>query len=130
MNYILSWNYGNWVVSDKVFCFHWSALPEVRSSCLRRRRWIWNLHPWLPPLQKEDSYVSTAKQTLKLVPAASVCERFLCVYVYSDAAETVIHSADAFAPVGYLRFTGMHTESKDSVSRTSEGIHECNLFYK
>ncbi|XP_076604027.1 diphthine--ammonia ligase [Chaetodon auriga] len=31
-----------------------------------------------------------------------------------DAAETVIHSADAFAPVGYLRFTEMHTESKDS----------------
>ncbi|CAJ1073366.1 diphthine--ammonia ligase isoform X1 [Xyrichtys novacula] len=30
-----------------------------------------------------------------------------------DAAETVIHSADAFAPVGYLRFNGMHTESKD-----------------
>ncbi|XP_028994805.1 diphthine--ammonia ligase [Betta splendens] len=31
-----------------------------------------------------------------------------------DAAETVIHSADAFAPVGYLRFTEMHSESKDS----------------
>ncbi|KAL3968772.1 [histone H3]-lysine9 N-trimethyltransferase SETDB1 [Sarotherodon galilaeus] len=31
-----------------------------------------------------------------------------------DAAETVIHSADAFAPVGYLRFTKMHTESKDT----------------
>ncbi|CAG5866574.1 unnamed protein product [Menidia menidia] len=31
-----------------------------------------------------------------------------------DAAETVIHSADAFAPVGYLRFTSMHTENKDS----------------
>ncbi|XP_075873802.1 diphthine--ammonia ligase [Nelusetta ayraudi] len=30
-----------------------------------------------------------------------------------DAAETVIHSADAFAPVGYLRLTRMHTESKD-----------------
>ncbi|CAG10390.1 unnamed protein product, partial [Tetraodon nigroviridis] len=29
-----------------------------------------------------------------------------------DAAETVIHSADAFAPVGYLRFTKMHTEVK------------------
>uniref|UniRef100_A0A3Q3H2T5 Diphthine--ammonia ligase n=1 Tax=Labrus bergylta TaxID=56723 RepID=A0A3Q3H2T5_9LABR len=28
-----------------------------------------------------------------------------------DAAETVIHSADAFAPVGYLRFTAMHTET-------------------
>ncbi|XP_018519204.1 diphthine--ammonia ligase isoform X1 [Lates calcarifer] len=31
-----------------------------------------------------------------------------------DAAETVIHSADAFAPVGYLRFTKMHTENKDN----------------
>lgn len=31
-----------------------------------------------------------------------------------DASETVIHSADAFAPVGYLRFTQMHTENKDS----------------
>ncbi|XP_068608291.1 diphthine--ammonia ligase [Brachionichthys hirsutus] len=30
-----------------------------------------------------------------------------------DAAETVIHSADAFAPVGYLRFTETHAESKD-----------------
>ncbi|XP_071382902.1 diphthine--ammonia ligase [Centroberyx affinis] len=30
-----------------------------------------------------------------------------------DAMETVIHSADAFAPVGYLRFTKMHTENKD-----------------
>ncbi|XP_019728189.1 diphthine--ammonia ligase isoform X1 [Hippocampus comes] len=31
-----------------------------------------------------------------------------------DASETVIHSADAFAPVGYLRFTAMHTVSKAS----------------
>ncbi|XP_016311915.1 diphthine--ammonia ligase [Sinocyclocheilus anshuiensis] len=29
-----------------------------------------------------------------------------------DSMETVIHSADAFAPVGYLRFTRMHTEDK------------------
>ncbi|CAL8285346.1 unnamed protein product [Lota lota] len=29
-----------------------------------------------------------------------------------DAMETVIHSADAFAPVGYLRFTQMHVENK------------------
>lgn len=40
----------------------------------------------------------------------------MCVCACSDAAETVIHSADAFAPVGYLRFTEMHTESKDGVS--------------
>uniref|UniRef100_A0A3P8V350 Diphthine--ammonia ligase n=1 Tax=Cynoglossus semilaevis TaxID=244447 RepID=A0A3P8V350_CYNSE len=32
-----------------------------------------------------------------------------------DAAETVIHSADAFAPVGYLRFTKMHVENKDTL---------------
>ena len=44
----------------------------------------------------------------------SVC---VCVPMRSDAAETVIHSADAFAPVGYLRFTQMHTESKDGVSQ-------------
>ncbi|XP_077945706.1 diphthine--ammonia ligase isoform X2 [Gasterosteus aculeatus] len=31
-----------------------------------------------------------------------------------DAAETVIHSADAFAPVGYLNFTEIHTENKDA----------------
>ncbi|XP_063765787.1 diphthine--ammonia ligase isoform X2 [Eleginops maclovinus] len=31
-----------------------------------------------------------------------------------DAAETVIHSADAFAPVGYLRFPEIHTENKDT----------------
>ncbi|XP_055027788.2 diphthine--ammonia ligase isoform X1 [Misgurnus anguillicaudatus] len=29
-----------------------------------------------------------------------------------DSMETIIHSADAFAPVGYLRFTHMHTEVK------------------
>ncbi|XP_076835211.1 uncharacterized protein LOC143481161 [Brachyhypopomus gauderio] len=33
-----------------------------------------------------------------------------------DAMETIIHSADAFAPVGYLRFTKMHTEDKGSHS--------------
>uniref|UniRef100_A0A3P9NM92 Diphthine--ammonia ligase n=1 Tax=Poecilia reticulata TaxID=8081 RepID=A0A3P9NM92_POERE len=36
-----------------------------------------------------------------------------------DEAETVIHSADAFAPVGYLRFTKMHAEDKHSVSLIS-----------
>lgn len=36
-----------------------------------------------------------------------------------DAWETVIHSADAFAPVGYLRFTDMHTENKESEAAAS-----------
>ncbi|XP_075964432.1 diphthine--ammonia ligase isoform X2 [Anarhichas minor] len=31
-----------------------------------------------------------------------------------DATEMVIHSADAFAPVGYLNFTEIHTENKDA----------------
>ncbi|XP_019909921.2 diphthine--ammonia ligase isoform X2 [Esox lucius] len=30
-----------------------------------------------------------------------------------DSVETVIHSADAFAPVGYLHFSQMHTENKE-----------------
>lgn len=41
--------------------------------------------------------------------------KLLFVAVCSDAMETVIHSADAFAPVGYLRFTQMHTEDKGQV---------------
>lgn len=36
-----------------------------------------------------------------------------------DARETVIHSADAFAPVGYLRFTQMHTENKETDAAAS-----------
>uniref|UniRef100_A0A8C7MEE4 Diphthine--ammonia ligase n=1 Tax=Oncorhynchus kisutch TaxID=8019 RepID=A0A8C7MEE4_ONCKI len=36
-----------------------------------------------------------------------------------DAMETVIHSADAFAPVGYLHFSMMHTEDKVNVSLPS-----------
>ncbi|KAJ0009139.1 hypothetical protein NQD34_016554 [Periophthalmus magnuspinnatus] len=36
-----------------------------------------------------------------------------------DAMETVIHSADALAPVGYLRFTKMHTENKDTNAAAS-----------
>nr|XP_014342126.1 PREDICTED: diphthine--ammonia ligase isoform X1 [Latimeria chalumnae] len=31
-----------------------------------------------------------------------------------DSSEVVIHSADAFAPVGYLRFLGLHLEAKTS----------------
>ncbi|KAJ8341156.1 hypothetical protein SKAU_G00334470 [Synaphobranchus kaupii] len=33
-----------------------------------------------------------------------------------DSMETVIHSADAFAPVGYLRFSKMHLEEKTNSS--------------
>eukprot|EP00064_Thunnus_orientalis_P001282 superscaffoldBa00000086_g1284 len=40
-------------------------------------------------------------------------EPYLKQVIDCDAAETVIHSADAFAPVGYLRFTEMHAENKD-----------------
>ncbi|KAF7663865.1 hypothetical protein LDENG_00199590, partial [Lucifuga dentata] len=42
-----------------------------------------------------------------------------------DAMETVIHSADAFAPVGYLCFTKMHTESKDSDAVAAVLPHGC-----
>uniref|UniRef100_H3BDI6 Diphthine--ammonia ligase n=1 Tax=Latimeria chalumnae TaxID=7897 RepID=H3BDI6_LATCH len=36
-----------------------------------------------------------------------------------DSSEVVIHSADAFAPVGYLRFLGLHLEAKTSTHRIS-----------
>lgn len=74
---------------------------------------------WVRKVNLEGSVTTTA-----------VYKCFLYLPVRSDAAETVIHSADAFAPVGYLRLTEMHTESKDGVSQASEGIHERNLFYK
>uniref|UniRef100_A0AAR2JMN2 Diphthine--ammonia ligase n=1 Tax=Pygocentrus nattereri TaxID=42514 RepID=A0AAR2JMN2_PYGNA len=45
-----------------------------------------------------------------------------------DKMETVIHSADAFAPVGYLRFTEMHTEDKANVSAAlNEDL--CNFMF-
>ncbi|XP_056092046.1 diphthine--ammonia ligase isoform X4 [Rhinichthys klamathensis goyatoka] len=47
-----------------------------------------------------------------------------------DSAETVIHSADAFAPVGYLRFTRMHTEDKaevrPSLGQSRSKVHSCD----
>ncbi|XP_030641198.1 diphthine--ammonia ligase [Chanos chanos] len=42
-----------------------------------------------------------------------------------DSMETVIHSADAFAPVGYLRLTQMHTEDKSSVSANTLPLDTC-----
>lgn len=35
------------------------------------------------------------------------------LFVGSDRQEILIHSDDAFAPVGYLKFLEMHLESKD-----------------
>ncbi|XP_064177698.1 diphthine--ammonia ligase isoform X2 [Anguilla rostrata] len=40
-----------------------------------------------------------------------------------DSMETVIHSADAFAPVGYLRFSKMHLEEKMNSSPLP--LHSC-----
>lgn len=53
----------------------------------------------------------------------SVC---LC----SDEAETVIHSADAFAPVGYLRFTKMRTEDKHNVGLISVDSYTKSMPYQ
>lgn len=37
--------------------------------------------------------------------------KILC---FRDSSEVVIHSADAFAPVAYLRFLELHLEDKAS----------------
>uniref|UniRef100_A0A8C9SSE5 Diphthine--ammonia ligase n=1 Tax=Scleropages formosus TaxID=113540 RepID=A0A8C9SSE5_SCLFO len=44
-----------------------------------------------------------------------------------DSMETVVHSADAFAPVGYLRFSKMHVEHKENVSFLWKIL--CKTFY-
>lgn len=44
-----------------------------------------------------------------------------------DSSETVIHSADAFAPVAYLRFLEMHLE--DKVSPVPENYKICSSIY-
>lgn len=40
--------------------------------------------------------------------------KFLC---FRDSSEVVTHSADAFAPVAYLRFLELHLEDKASKSK-------------
>lgn len=129
----LNWCPSHSTVFDRVVLLRWLALPEVRSARLRRGRGIWDLHPWLPSLQKEDCHVSFLQTTSEGSLSATAVYNSKCIFLSlsvcacacSDAAETVIHSADAFAPVGYLRLTRMHTESKDDVSPTSrEGIHQ------
>ena len=40
-----------------------------------------------------------------------------------DESEVVIHSDDAFAPVGYLNFKSMHLEEKTEVSGIQEWVN-------
>uniref|UniRef100_A0A672SFE6 Diphthine--ammonia ligase n=1 Tax=Sinocyclocheilus grahami TaxID=75366 RepID=A0A672SFE6_SINGR len=56
-------------------------------------------------LAEMEAYLHEKRRSV--VPRRALC--------FSDSMETVIHSADAFAPVGYLRFTRMHTEDKREV---------------
>lgn len=44
-----------WYLEYTVFL---TAFKEVRSAYLWRRRWVWDLHHWLPSLQEKDSHVS------------------------------------------------------------------------
>ena len=45
------------------------------------------------------------------------CNVFFC----RDESKVVIHSDDAFAPVGFLQFKKMHLEDKEQVSNTYFG---------
>lgn len=38
----------------------------------------------------------------------------LIILYFRDSAKVVVHSADAFAPVAYLRFLKLHLENKAS----------------
>jgi len=37
----------------------------------------------------------------------------ICDFIARDESEVVIHSDDAFAPVGFLKFKRMHVEQKE-----------------
>ena len=44
----------------------------------------------------------------------SLRERSFCDFIARDEREVVIHSDDAFAPVGFLHFKRIHVEQKES----------------
>lgn len=70
--------------------------------------------------------LSVAESVWKLCESDSVLQVALCQYVNvvndrtkfcdftaRDESEVVIHSDDAFAPVGFLHFKRMHVEQKE-----------------
>jgi hypothetical protein len=51
-------------------------------------------------------------------PSFAICSsHFYFLFFSRDSQEVVIHSDDAFAPVGYLKFKQMHLEDKTSQVR-------------
>ena len=46
------------------------------------------------------------------------------VFSFSDTSEVVIHSDDAFAPVGYLKLKEMHLQDKVRTIWTNELIEK------
>lgn len=74
------------------------------------------------------SIIDTPKQTIwrfflykkiifNFLHVLSFVTRFSCSFLARDESEVVIHSDDAFAPVGFLRFKKMHMEDKEQVPR-------------
>lgn len=50
------------------------------------------------------------------------CNFFFSFLYFRDSSEVVTHSADAFAPVAYLRFLELHLEDKASKPETHSGF--------
>lgn len=97
-----------------------TAGEEVRLECLRRRWRVRDADVRLPAVPQADRDVSlesllqfsschlTFLSGRVCVPRSYSLPFFLC----SDKKEVVIHSDDAFAPVGYLKLHEMHLEDK------------------
>ena len=64
---------------------------------------------------KEQLWSSVYFPSIIEIPAEGTIN---CI-IYRDQVETVIHSDDAFAPVGYLNLKEAHLEDKPKVSLTS-----------
>lgn len=71
-------------------------------------------------------FLSVEESVWKLCQSNSLLQVALCQYfniaingmkffyfIARDESEVVIHSDDAFAPVGFLRFKRMHVEQKE-----------------
>ena len=72
--------------------------------------------------------------TIELLDKILVCDYLkttvYIMYFCRDESEVVIHSDDAFAPVGFLQFKKMHLEDKEQVSNLFWIFSKSNLSLK
>lgn len=64
------------------------------------------------------SFLVTGRSNLPQNRFCRVDKCIITFFYFRDSSEVVTHSADAFAPVAYLRFLELHLEDKASKSNS------------